>query len=140
MAKVVSQSAGNPCSVSQAAAVKALTGPQDIVVKNKAVFQRRRDLVLEGLSQAPGLELAPVRGAFYVFPGIAKLIGKKTPKGRVIDSDLTFCDFVLEDHGVAIVAGEAFGLSPYFRIAYAISDEVLVDACSRIVEACRSLR
>jgi aspartate aminotransferase len=140
MAKVVSQSAGNPCSVSQAAAVKALTGPQDVVVKNTAVFQRRRDLVLEGLSQAPGLELAPVRGAFYVFPGIAKLIGKKTPKGRVIDSDLTFCDFVLEDHGVAIVAGEAFGLSPYFRIAYAISDEVLVDACSRIVEACRSLR
>jgi aspartate aminotransferase len=140
MAKVVSQSAGNACSVSQAAAVRALTGPQDLVAKNQAIFQRRRDLVLNGLSQAPGLELAPVSGAFYVFPGIASLIGKKTPKGRVIDSDLTFCDFVLEDHGVAIVAGEAFGLSPYFRIAYAMSDELLVDACSRIVEACRSLR
>jgi aspartate aminotransferase len=139
MAKAISQSAGNPCSISQAAAVHALNGPQDFVADNRVAFQRRRDLVLGGLSKAPGLDLAPVKGAFYVFPGIARLIGKRTPKGRVIDSDLTFCDFVLEDYGVAIVAGEAFGLSPYFRIAYAMSDELLVDACDRIVQACRSL-
>ena len=139
MAKVESQSAGNPCSVSQAAAIAALSGPQDLVRENLAVFQRRRDLVISAIGQAPGLRIAPVQGAFYVFPNIEELIGAKTPAGRVIGSDIDFCDYVLEDHGVAIVAGAAFNLSPYFRLSYALSDDVLAEACKRIVAACRAL-
>ena len=139
MAKVESQSAGNPCSVSQAAAIAALNGPQDFVRENLSAFQRRRDLVISAIGQAPGLRIAPVQGAFYVFPNIEELIGTKTPAGRVIESDVDFCDYVLEDHGVAIVAGAAFSLSPYFRLSYALSDEVLTEACKRIVAACRAL-
>lgn len=139
MAKVESQAAGNPCSVSQAAAVAALTGPQDLVRDNLTVFQRRRDLVIAAIGQVPGLRIAPVQGAFYVFPNIADLIGTKTPAGRVIDSDVAFCDYVLDDHGVALVAGAAFNLSPYFRLSYALSDDVLAEACKRIVAACQAL-
>ena len=123
MAKVMGQTTSNPSSISQWAAVEALNGPQDFIPKNKKLFQDRRDLVVSMLNQARGIRCPTPEGAFYVYPSIAELIGKKAQSGKVIDSDETFALELLEAECVALVHGAAFGLSPCFRISYATSNE-----------------
>ncbi len=140
MAKVQSQSTSNPCSISQAAAVEALSGPQDFIGERAIKFWERRDLVVSMLNQASGLECPTPEGAFYVYPSCADLLGKSTPDGTQINSDLDFATCLLETEGVAVVHGEAFGLSPHFRISYATSNEALTEACSRIQRFCASLK
>ncbi|WP_322895165.1 MULTISPECIES: pyridoxal phosphate-dependent aminotransferase [unclassified Yoonia] len=137
--KVQSQSTSNPCSVSQYAAVEALNGPQDFLAPNNALFQRRRDLVVGMLNQAPGLVCPTPEGAFYVYPSIADCIGKTSAGGVLIDNDETFATALLEETGVAVVFGAAFGLSPNFRVSYATSDEALTEACQRIIRFCEGL-
>jgi aspartate aminotransferase len=139
MAKVQSQSTSNPCSISQAAAVEALNGPQDFIPLNNAVFKERRDLVVAMLNQAEGLHCLVPDGAFYVYPSCAGAIGKRTPAGKLIENDSDFVAYLLEAEGVAAVQGVAFGLSPHFRISYATATEKLRDACTRIQRACAAL-
>jgi aspartate aminotransferase len=136
MAKLQSQSTSNPCSISQYAAEAALTGPQDYITDSRAVFQRRRDLVVAGLNACPGLDCPVPQGAFYVYPSIAGLIGLTSAGGTPIDSDEAFANALLDETGVAVVFGAAFGLSPHFRISYATSDTVLQDAMARIRRFC----
>lgn len=136
MAKLQSQSTSNPCSISQYAAEAALTGPQDYITDSRAVFQRRRDLVVAGLNACPGLDCPVPQGAFYVYPSIAGLIGRTSAGGTLIDSDEAFANALLDETGVAVVFGAAFGLSPHFRISYATSDAVLQDAMARIRRFC----
>ncbi|MEB8387274.1 pyridoxal phosphate-dependent aminotransferase [Rhodobacteraceae bacterium KMM 6894] len=140
MRKIQSQSTSNPCTISQWAALEALNGTQDFIAKNIAVFVRRRDMVVKMLNEAPGIECPVPDGAFYVYPSIAGLIGKTTPGGTVIENDEAFATALLEDVGVAVVFGAAFGLSPNFRVSYATSDEALKEACTRIQDFCKSLR
>ena len=140
MTKVQSQSTSNASSVSQAAAVEALNGPQDFIAEHNAVFKQRRDMVVDMLNQCPGLSCHRPEGAFYVYPSCAGAIGKKTPDGKTISSDSDFVTYLLEAEGVAAVQGEAFGLSPYFRISYATSTEALREACTRIKRACEALK
>ncbi|MDP7123009.1 MAG: pyridoxal phosphate-dependent aminotransferase, partial [Alphaproteobacteria bacterium] len=132
MSKVQSQSTSNPCSVSQAAAVEALNGPQDFIAERNTVFAERRDMVVELINDIEGLTCLIPEGAFYVYPSCAALIGRKTPEGKVLRGDGDFVTYLLEAEGVASVQGEAFGLSPYFRISYATSTEALSEACARI--------
>ncbi len=139
MSKVQSQSTSNPSSVSQAAAVEALNGPQDFIASNNELFKSRRDLVVAGVNSSPGLQAHTPEGAFYVYASCAGTIGKKTPNGRTIGSDGDFVSYLLEGEGVAAVQGEAFGLSPYFRISYATSTEALEEACVRMKRACEAL-
>ena len=136
MAKLQSQSTSNPCSISQYAAEAALTGPQDYIAESRAVFQRRRDLVVAGLNACPGIDCPTPQGAFYVYPSIAGLIGKTSGAGTVIADDETFANALLDETGVAVVFGAAFGLSPHFRISYATSDEQLTEAVARIRRFC----
>jgi len=140
MSTLQSQSTSNPSSVSQAAAVEALSGPQDFIPRNNAVFKERRDLVVDLLNKAAGIHCPTPEGAFYVYPSCAGAIGKRTPKGRTIETDTDFVQYLLEAEGVAVVQGAAFGLSPHFRISYATSTEVLRDACNRIIRACEALK
>ena len=140
MRKIQSQSTSNPCSISQVAAVEALNGPQDYIEDNKALFQRRRDLVVNMLNDAAGITCPTPEGAFYVYPDISALIGKSTANGTLIDSDEAFATALLEDEGVAVVFGAAFGLSPNFRVSYATSDAQLEEACRRIQRFCATLR
>ena len=135
-----SQSTSNPSSISQAASVEALNGPQDFIAAHNEVFKARRDLVVGKLNECPGLHCHTPDGAFYVYPSCAGAIGKKTPTGQTIESDGDFVTYLLEAEGVAAVQGEAFGLSPYFRISYATSTEALEEACNRIKRACEALR
>ncbi len=139
MANVMGQTTSNPCSISQWAAVEALNGPQEFIPKNKKLFQDRRDLVVSMLNQANGVNCPTPEGAFYVYPSIAKLIGKKAPSGKIIDTDETFALQLLEAEQVAVVHGTAFGLAPCFRISYATSNECLEDACTRIQRFCGQL-
>src|SRR5262249_31945461 len=136
---IQSQSTSNPSSVSQAAAVAALNGPQDFIPKNAEIFKARRDLVVKELNKAKGIRCSTPEGAFYVYPSCAGAIGLKTPQGKVIRNDTDFVTYLLEAEGVAVVQGEAFGLSPYFRISYATSTEALTEACIRIQRACAAL-
>ena len=140
MRKIQSQSTSNPCTISQWAAVEALTGPQDFLVTNREIFQRRRDLVVEMLNAAEGLSCPVPEGAFYVYPSIAGCIGKTSAGGAKIDTDEDFSRALLEETGVAVVFGAAFGLSPNFRVSYATSDEALKEACTRIQGFCAGLR
>ena len=139
MRKIQSQSTSNPCSISQRAAVEALTGPQDFIAENNKAFLRRRDLVVSMLNDAEGVECPTPDGAFYVYPSIAGCIGKTSKGGVKIDDDETFARALLEETGVAVVFGAAFGLSPNFRVSYATSDEALKEACSRIQAFCAAL-
>jgi aspartate aminotransferase len=139
MAKLQSQSATNATSISQWAAVEALNGPQDFIPKFQKIFEERRDLVVSMLNQATGIECPKPEGAFYVYPSIRKLIGKKTPGGKVIATDGDFANELLESSGVAVVHGAAFGLSPFFRVSYATSNAALEEACKRIQSFCNSL-
>ncbi len=140
MRKIQSQSTSNPCSISQWASVEALNGPQDYLAGNNEIFVRRRNLVVEMLNKAEGISCPTPEGAFYVYPSIADCIGKTTPNGKTIENDEEFAKALLEDKGVAVVFGGAFGLSPNFRVSYATSDENLVKACTRIQEFCASLK
>jgi aspartate aminotransferase len=140
MGKMISQTTSNPCSISQAAAVEALNGPQDFIKPHQALFQERRDLVVSMLNQATGIHCPTPEGAFYVYPSCAGVIGKTAPSGKVIASDEDFAVELLETEGVAVVHGAAFGLSPFFRISYATSNEILEDACSRIQRFCAAVK
>ncbi len=139
MRKIQSQSTSNPCTISQWASVEALNGPQDFLAENNKIFVRRRNLVVEMLSAIEGIECPTPEGAFYVYPSIAGLIGKKAEDGTVIENDEIFATKLLEQTGVAVVFGAAFGLSPNFRVSYATSDEALKEACTRIQNFCASL-
>ncbi|GAB5470178.1 MAG: pyridoxal phosphate-dependent aminotransferase [Rhodospirillales bacterium] len=140
MAKIQSQSTSNPSSISQAAAVEALKGPQDFIAAHNETFKARRDLVVAAINRCKGLQCPTPEGAFYVFPSCAGTIGKTTPSGSRIESDEDFVTYLLESQGVAVVQGSAFGLAPYFRISYATSTEALEEACKRIAQACADLR
>ena len=139
MTTIQGQSTSNACSVSQWAAVAALTGPQDYIAEAQAAFLRRRDLVVGMLNAIPGVTCPTPEGAFYVYPSIAGLIGRTSPAGRRIGTDADFAEELLAAEGVAVVFGAAFGLSPNFRISYAAADSQLVDACSRIQRFAASL-
>ncbi len=139
MADLQSQSTSNPCSISQHAALAALTGPQDFLKERNAVFKERRDLVVAMLNDAPGLNCPTPEGAFYVYPDASGVMGKTTPKGNKIETDADLIDYFLDDYRVAAVHGAAFGLSPGFRISYATSTELLKEACTRIQSACAAL-
>jgi len=139
MKKVQSQSTSNASSVSQWAAVEALNGPQDYISESSAVFLRRRGLVAGLLNEIDGITCAVPEGAFYVYPSVAGLIGKRTREGKVITTDEDFALELLAAVGVAVVHGAAFGLSPHFRVSYAAADEQLVEACARIKRFCDSL-
>ncbi|TCT13664.1 aspartate aminotransferase [Tepidamorphus gemmatus] len=140
MGTIQSQSTSNPTSISQYAAVEALDGPQDFIPRNAALFKARRDLVVSMLNQASGIECPKPEGAFYVYPSCAGTIGKTSAGGRRIDSDEDFVTALLEEEGVAVVQGSAFGLAPHFRISYATSTEALEEACRRIQRFCGGLR
>ncbi|WP_428543883.1 pyridoxal phosphate-dependent aminotransferase [Profundibacter sp.] len=139
MRKVQSQSTSNPCSISQWAAVEALNGPQDFIATNNTVFVRRRNMVVEMLNAAKGITCPTPDGAFYVYPSIAGCIGKSTKAGTKITDDEVFATALLEEVGVAVVFGAAFGLSPNFRVSYATSDAALKEACTRIQQFCADL-
>ena len=139
MTKVQSQSISHTAAVSQMASVAALNGSHDFIAENNAVFKDRRDLVVSMLNQATGLSCPTPEGAFYVYPSCKGNIGKKTPDGKTIENDEDFVTYLLESEGVATVHGEAFGLSPHFRISYATATELLEDACQRIQRACAAL-
>jgi len=140
MAKVQSQSTSNPSSISQAAAVEALNGPQDFIPKHNLVFKQRRDLIVSMLNQAEGLSCPTPEGAFYVYPSCAGAIGRTTPSGKAILTDEDFVSELLDAEGVAVVQGAAFGLSPHFRISYATATSALEEAGRRIQRFCASLR
>ncbi len=140
MGKVQSQSTSNPCSVSQMAALAALDGPQEYLEDNKALFQRRRDLVVSALNGCAGVHCPVPEGAFYVYPDISGCIGKRSAKGTRIGTDEDFATALLDETGVAVVFGAAFGLSPAFRVSYASADDTLRDACGRIARFCAGLR
>ena len=140
MRKIQSQSTSNPCSISQWAAVEALSGPQEFLKTNNLKFKQRRNLVVDMLNAATGIKCPNPEGAFYVYPSISELIGKTTIKGITITDDETFATALLEDKGVAVVFGAAFGLSHNFRISYATSEENLEEACKRIQDFCGHLQ
>ncbi|EWY41075.1 aspartate aminotransferase [Skermanella stibiiresistens SB22] len=140
MGVIQSQSTSNPSSVSQAAAVEALNGPQDFIKERALAFKERRDLVVSMLNQATGIKCHKPEGAFYVYPSCAGTLGKTTPDGKVLATDEDFVTYLLESEGVAVVQGSAFGLAPFFRISYATSTTELEEACQRIQRACAALR
>ncbi|MEE2699712.1 MAG: pyridoxal phosphate-dependent aminotransferase [Pseudomonadota bacterium] len=139
MTMVQSQSTTHIAAVSQAASIAALEGPQDFIRANNSIFKKRRDLVVNMLNQVTGINCTKPNGAFYVYPSIKDTIGKKTPEGVIINTDEDFVTYILESQGVAAVHGKAFGLSPYFRISYATSTELLKEACHRIQTAVENL-
>ena len=140
MNKVQSQSTTSTSTISQWASVAALDGDHSFIAEHNKVFKERRDLVVAMLNQATGLTCATPEGAFYVYPSCAGTIGRQTPGGKTIETDEDFVTYLLEAEGVAAVHGEAFGLSPHFRISYATSTEALEEACQRIQRACAALR
>jgi aspartate aminotransferase len=130
------ENTSNPSSISQWAAVVALNGPQTFIKPNAKIFEARRDLVVSMLNQASGLKCPTPEGAFYVYPSCEGLIGKRAPSEKVIGSDADFALELLDAEGVSVVFGEAFGLSPFFRISYATSEALLENACQRIQRFC----
>ncbi|MGI9480183.1 MAG: aminotransferase class I/II-fold pyridoxal phosphate-dependent enzyme, partial [Hyphomicrobiaceae bacterium] len=139
MLKMQSQATSGPSSVGQAAALAALTGPQDVLASRAQEFQERRDLVVSMLNQARGLSCRSPEGAFYVYPECREIIGKKTPDGKVIETDRDFVMHLMDQHGVATVHGEAYGHSPHFRLSIAASMEDLRRGCERIQKATAEL-
>ena len=139
MTVVQSQSTSNPCSIAQAAALEALTGPQEILPQRRESFRRRRDLVVAAINAMPGLACRVPEGAFYAFASCEGVLGARTPDGRLLEIDRDFCAWVLETAHVAMVPGAAFGLSPYFRVSYATSVAELEEAMARLAKACASL-
>ncbi|MDC1060302.1 pyridoxal phosphate-dependent aminotransferase [Alphaproteobacteria bacterium] len=140
MNKIQSQSTTSTSSISMAASVEALNGSQDFIDEHNQAFVRRRDLVVNLLNQIDGLSCLTPQGAFYVYPSCEGVLGKETSDGKKISNDEDFMTYLLESEGIAGVHGAAFGLSPYFRLSYATSDEILKDACARIKRACEKLK
>ena len=140
MGVIQSQSTSCPSSISQAASVEAFNGPQDFIKPNAILFQKRRDLVVNGLNEIEGINCNTPNGAFYVFPSCKGLFGKKDSKGNVIKNDSDFASYLLEEALVAVVPGVAFGAEGFFRISYAASDEMLKESVKRISEACKKLK
>ena len=139
MRKLQSQSTSNPSSISQWAAVEALNGKKEFLKDWLLSFEERRDMVVDMINSANGLKCLKPKGAFYVYPSCNDIIGKKTPDGRIIKNDKDFAMSLLESKSISVVHGEAFGLSPYFRISYATSMKKLKVACNRIIEFCDEL-
>ena len=140
MNKIQSQSTTSTSSITMAASVEAISGPQDFILDHNKKFIKRRDLVVSKLNAIDGITCSKPDGAFYVYPNCQDILGKITPNGKKISSDEDFITYLLEDQGVAGVHGSAFGLSPYFRLSYATSDHILEDACNRIQLACSKLK
>jgi aspartate aminotransferase len=140
MNKIQSQSTTSTSSISMAAAVEALSGDQEFINLHNIQFKKRRDMVVENLNQIDGINCSIPPGAFYVYPSCEGVIGKKTSAGNTINTDKDFMNFLLESEGMAGVHGEAFGLSPYFRLSYATDEKTLADACNRIERACNNLK
>ena len=140
MNKIQSQSTTSTSSITMAASVEAISGPQDFILDHNKKFIKRRDLVVSKLNEIDGITCSKPDGAFYVYPNCQDILGKITPNGKKISSDEDFMSYLLEDQGVAGVHGSAFGLSPYFRLSYATSDHILEDACNRIQLACSKLK
>jgi aspartate aminotransferase len=138
MAVVQSQSTSCPSSISQAAAIEALNGPQDEVETFRAAFEHRRDIVVGALAAIDGLTCRRPEGAFYTFAGCAGFLGARRPDGGTIESEADFCRYLLAAD-VAVIPGACFGLSPYFRISYAASEAELTEATARIAAACARL-
>ena len=139
MAKIQSQSTTNPSSISQAAAVEALNGPQNFIMTRSKEFQKRRDFVVKSLNEIKSLSCLNPDGTFYVFPNCSKCLNKKDKNGRLLKTDANFVESLLENYGVAVVQGSAFGLHGYFRISYATSMQNLENALIKISEFCNSL-
>ena len=135
MAQFESHSAGNPNSIAQAAATAALTGQQEMLEPMRQTFQQRRDLVVTELGAIEGLRISPVKGAFYTFPSIENYLGRRTHSGVLIETDSDFCNYALEDFGVAVVPGSSFEMAPHFRLSYALSNDVLLEGCKRLASA-----
>ena len=140
MNKIQSQSTTSTSSISMAASVEALSGDQEFINLHNIQFKKRRDMVVENLNQIDGINCSIPSGAFYVYPNCEGIIGKKTSAGNTINTDEDFMNFLLESEGMAGVHGEAFGLSPYFRLSYATDEKTLADACNRIERACNNLK
>jgi len=140
MNKIQSQSTTSTSSISMAASVEALSGDQEFINLHNIQFKKRRDMVVENLNQIDGINCSIPPGAFYVYPSCEGIIGKKTSAGNTINTDEDFMNFLLESEGIAGVHGEAFGLSPYFRLSYATDEKTLADACNRIERACNNLK
>lgn len=139
MTKMQSQSTSNPCSISQAAALEALTGPQDFIPRHIEIYQQRRDAVVAGLNAIPGVTCHLPEGAFYVFPSCSGLIGKKTPSGKIISTDEDFVLYLLDSEKLAGVHGAAYGTMPFFRFSFATSMDVLNEGLVRLSRACVQL-
>jgi len=139
MSKINAQNSGGITTLAQAAAVAVLEGDQSLLKERAAIYAKRRDFVVAAMNEAPGIECHKPQGAFYVYPHIGQLLGKRTKAGRILNHDSDFVLALLEEAHVATVAGEAYGLSPYFRISYATSMENLVEACTRIQDFCSQL-
>ena len=139
MAKLQSQSTSNPSSISQAAALAALEGPEEFLSERNDKFRIRRDMVVDMLNNCNGLSCLKPSGAFYVYPSCSGVIGKALTSGKVIENSIDFSSYLLESEGVAVVPGSAFGADPFFRISYATSDSILEEACKRIKKACEQL-
>ena len=139
MAKVQSQSTSSPNSIAQYASIAALDGPLDFMAANRNAFARRRRLVCDALNAIDGIDCPLPDGAFYVYPSIAGLIGRRRPDGQIIETDSDYVAYVLETAEVAVVPGIAFGLSPCFRVSYAAADDVLADAMTRIARVTADL-
>ena len=137
---IQSQSTSNPSSISQIAALEAISGPQDYIKTNTENFQKKRDLVLSMLLKIKGLDCYKSEGAFYLFPKCLDLFGKVTPRGDKINSSSDLATYLLEEANVAVVPGIAFGLEGYFRISYATSSELLTEACNRMAHAISKLK
>jgi aspartate aminotransferase len=137
---LLSQSSGNACSISQAAAVEALNGDQRFVSESVAIYRARRDRTLARINEIPGLSCSPPDGAFYLYVGCAGLIGRMTPSGTRLETDGDVAVYLLESVGVAVVQGSAYGLSPFFRISIAASQEILDEGTDRIARAVFELR
>lgn len=140
MRKLQSQSTTNPSSISQWAAVAALTGPQDYLKMSKDAFLRRRDMVVAALNAMDGVNCPTPQGAFYVYPSVAGLIGRRSPHGKALEDDRAIAEALLEETGVALVFGAAFGLSPHLRLSYAAADNVLKEALTRIADFVKDCR
>ena len=140
ISKIQSQSTTNPSSISQAAAVEALNGNQDFISIRAKAFEERRDFVVNTLNSINGIKCLKPDGAFYVFPSCKNLIGKKDINGKKIENDTDFVQSLLENNGVAVVQGSAFGLEGYFRISYATSMDNLKRALKKISDFCESLK
>ena len=139
MVKLQSQSTTNPSSISQAAVVEALTGPQDFIAERKRIFQERRDFMVAALNRTPGLRCHSPEGAFYLYPSCGDLLGRVTPGGRKLATDQDFVMYLLDEHNLAVLQGAAYGVSPFFRISFAASQAKLEEGMARLSAACKLL-